>query len=189
MRVDLSRLAVAMLLLIATTAAATAATPVSPATAARAATPGTLARDEAMRAQPSAGAAQVVSLRAGTSVEIIERSAGWYRVRHDGKEGWLRLYWVRTGAARPRATGQPLRDIAAGAERLRAPQGQVAAGLGVRGLSEEDLGAARFDAAQLAKLEEIARTTQVDNAGFARAGQLLARQVAELAAALPEARR
>lgn len=186
MRVDLSTLAAALLLLLATTAA-TAATPATP--VATATTSGTLARDEAMRAQPKADAARVASLGAGTSVEIIERSAGWYRVRHGGKEGWLRLYWVRTGATRARPAGQPLRDIAAGAERLRAPQGQVAAGLGVRGLSEAELGAARFDAAQLAKLEEIARTTQVDNAGFARAGQLQARQVAELVAVQPEKRR
>jgi hypothetical protein len=154
-----------------------------------AAMPGTLSRDESLRAQPDAAAAAVTSVRAGTVVEILERSAGWYRVRHEGSEGWLRLYWVRTASPRARAPGQPLRDISAGADRLRAPQGQVVAGLGVRGMSEEDLAAAHFDAAQLARLEEIAQATPVDNAAFARDGQLEARSVDEIVVTPPPARR
>ena len=154
------------------------------------ATPGTLSRPAALRADPRDSATALQQLDKGASVNVLARDGGWYRVEQDGKRGWIRLYWVRTGgAAVARAAGQPLHGISdtLAAVRARNMQNQIHATIGVRGMSEEDLRAAHYDAAQLAKLDTLAVSSAAARA-FAAAGSVRSREVVELQAGLSRTR-
>lgn len=146
------------------------------------ATPGILSRAASMRADPRDGAAALQQLDKGAAVNVLSRDGGWYRVEYDGKRGWMRLYWVRTGGATvARAVGQPLHGISdtLAAVRARSMQSQIHATIGLRGMSEEDLRAAHYDAAQIAKLDGFA-VKAADASAFAASGPVRSRNVAEL---------
>ena len=49
-----------------------------------------VARDAKLRAEPSATAAVVASLKQGLSVAVVEERGKWVLVRADGKTGWLK---------------------------------------------------------------------------------------------------
>jgi hypothetical protein len=87
--------------------------------------------------------------------------------------GWVRMLSIRRGEAR-KGTGDAagLLGLASG----RAGTGKVVATTGIRGLSEEELKAAKFDAGQL-KLAESHATSRAEAKKFAAKGKLVARQV------------
>ena len=146
---------------------------------------GTLARREALRAEARDDATSILSLDKGARVQVLFREGAWYRVDHAGQQGWIRLYWVRTGGAKVQAAAAaPARSIGSSlaAIRARRNQGQVTASLGVRGLSEEELKGAHFDAEQVAKLDALA-VDAAAAAKFAAAGPVRGRSVDEIAAA------
>jgi hypothetical protein len=158
-------------------AAAAAAAPAAPTT-------GTLARNEPLRAEARDDATTVQKLNKGAKVQVLFREGAWYRVDHDGQLGWVRLYWVRTGGAKvERANAAPVRSIAdsIAAARSRRNQNQITASLGVRGLSEEELKGAHYDAEQLAKLDKLAVDTAAAER-FAAAGPVTGRSVDEITA-------
>lgn len=147
-------------------------------------TSGTLARNEPLRAEARDDATTVQKLDKGAKVQVLFREGAWYRVDHGGQLGWVRLYWVRTGGAKvERANAAPARSIgnSIAAARARRNQGQITASLGVRGLSEEELKGAHYDAEQLAKLDKLAVDTAAA-ARFAAAGPVTGRDVAEITA-------
>jgi hypothetical protein len=147
---------------------------------------GTLARNESLRAEARDDATSIRSLDKGARVQVLFREGAWYRVDHAGQQGWIRLYWVRTGGAKVQqaAAAAPARSIGSSlaAIRARRNQGQVTASLGVRGLSEDELKGAQFDAEQVAKLDTLA-VDAADAAKFAAAGPVQGRSVDEIAAA------
>lgn len=151
---------------------------------------GTLARREALRAEPLDDARAILNLEQGARVRVLFREGPWYRVDRGGQQGWIRLYWVRTGgqvaapAAGQARQSRPRLSIAQAAtqRRARRDQGQVTASLGVRGLSEDELKGAHFNAAQMAKLDTLAVDAAAATA-FAAAGPLSGRHVDEIGAA------
>ena len=146
---------------------------------------GTLARNESLLAEARDDATSIRSLDKGARVQVLFREGAWYRVDHAGQQGWIRLYWVRTGGAKVQAAAAaPARSIGSSlaAIRARRNQGQVTASLGVRGLSEDELKGAQFDAEQVAKLDTLA-VDAADAAKFAAAGPVQGRSVDEIAAA------
>lgn len=141
---------------------------------------GTMIKDEDLKAGPKAGAATVLRVKKGSEVEVLARQAGWTQVRSGGKTGWVRILSVKSNVSTASAA-----DLAALASR-RDP-GKVVAVAGLRGLNEEELKAAKFDAKELTALEHY----QVDRAGaeqFARSAGLGRRQVAHLPAPQAEAK-
>ena len=92
-----------------------------------------------LRDAPSNDGKLVRVLKAETSVTVFERRGGWYHVRVDQGDGWLRLTSVRfTVATTDQSSGglsTPLRFLQSG--RSAVTSGTVTTG--VRGLSEEDL--------------------------------------------------
>ena len=55
-----------------------------------------LARASALAESPAPGAKEGDKLAAGTTLSVLERKGGWYRVRAgSGQEGWVRLLSVR----------------------------------------------------------------------------------------------
>jgi len=134
---------------------------------------GTALKADQLKAEPFRDAKTVANLSAGDKVEILKRDGGWLQVKSAKGSGWVRMLSIRRGEAR-KGTGDAagLLGLASG----RAGTGNVVATTGIRGLSEEDLKAARFDAAQLTLAESYA-TGRAEAKKFAARGKLVARQV------------
>jgi hypothetical protein len=136
---------------------------------------GILTRAESARTAPSASAKPVAQFASGTQVDVIGRKGGWLQVNAHGKTGWVRLLSVRSSAG-----GSGGADIG-GVVGLATQRNnkQVVAVAGLRGLNEEDLKSAHFDAAQLGQLDKFQVSPQQAKA-FAAKGKLQARNVAYL---------
>ena len=141
-----------------------------PAAAALAGESGVALKADSLRAEPYADAKVQGSISKNETLEILATQGGWLQVKTAKASGWVRLLAVRRGGAT--ATGSSagsVLNVASG----RAGTGQVVATTGVRGLNEEELKNARFDAAQIDKLESY--TTDAAQAqDFARADGLKA---------------
>lgn len=125
---------------------------------------GTMLKDESLRASASAGAASVGRVAKGATVDILARQGGWTQVAEGGRKGWVRILSVRATSSGGAADLSGL--IQAGTQRGDASR--VVATAGLRGLNEEELKSARFDANELMKLDRY----QVDRASaenYARA--------------------
>lgn len=143
------------------------------------AAPGLALKDENLLAQPNATAAAVGKMTKGATVDIVAKQGGWLQVKAGGKQGWVRLLSVRAGAGG--AGGDGLAGVAgvAGAVTQKSDPSRVVAVAGVRGLNEEDLKGAKFNAAELAKLESFTVTSTQAKA-FAEKSGLKTQTVASL---------
>jgi hypothetical protein len=144
------------------------------------AAPGVMLRDDNLRSAPAATAAAVGTVAKGQAVEVLGRQGGWSRVQAQGKTGWVRLLSVRGGAVAQTDVGGELAGVLALGATRRDP-GKVVAVAGVRGLSEEELKQAHYDARQLERLEGYAVSLAEANRFAAEAG-LSRREVAYLPA-------
>ena len=134
------------------------------------AAPGTMIRDEDMRASGSAGAAVVGRAAQGATVEILARQGGWTQISSSGRTGWVRILAVKSAA--PATGAGDVLGLVEAATGKREP-GKVVAVAGVRGLDEEELKSARFSASELVKLERYA-SDRADAQSFARSAGLQA---------------
>ena len=139
---------------------------------------GSMLKADDLKAEPFRDATTVGSLAAGQHVEILDKQGGWFQVKSSAGSGWVRMLSVRRGEAR-KGSGDAagLLGLASG----RAGTGSVVATTGIRGLSEEDLKAAKYNEAELKKAESYA-TTRADAQKFAASGKLAARKVEYLPA-------
>jgi hypothetical protein len=134
---------------------------------------GTLLKIDTLRAEPYGDAKTVATFAVGDKVDILKKSGGWLQVKGTKGKGWVRMLSVRTGAASKKGSAASgLLDLASG----RTGTGKVVATTGIRGLSEEDLKAAKFNETEL-KLAESYATSAVDARKFAAQGKLAARKV------------
>lgn len=131
------------------------------------AAPGTLLRNETLRAQASASASITGQVSRGTAVDIVSRRGGWLQVRTPRAQGWVRLLSVRAGQGGSGGAG--LGDVVGVATR-RADPSRVVSVAGVRGLSEEQLRQARFDADELARLDQFAASLSQARSHASRTG-------------------
>ncbi|TCJ15529.1 SH3 domain-containing protein [Parasulfuritortus cantonensis] len=115
------------------------------------ATDGIMLRDDTLRASASASAASLGKAAKNSKVAILARQGGWTQVRAAAKTGWVRLLSVRADAP---AASASLADVGALAQR-RDPN-KVVATAGLRGLSEEELRSAHYDAQEMQRLEGLA---------------------------------
>lgn len=116
------------------------------------AAPGTVLRNERLYSQPSAGASVTASVAKGTSVDILAKQGGWLRVTAGKSSGWIRLLSVRAGAGGLGGAG--IGDVV-GAATAKSDPSRVVAVAGLRGLNEEDLKRAQFNADELARLDAV----------------------------------
>lgn len=138
----------AMLLLCTATASAWAA-------------PGTVLRNDKLYSQPSASARVAGSVAKGARVDILAKQGGWLRVSSGKTTGWIRLLSVRAGAGGLGGAG--LGDVV-GAATTKSDPSRVVAVAGLRGLNDEDLKQAKFNADELVRLEALSVTaTQARN--------------------------
>jgi len=119
------------------------------------AAPGTVLRNEKLYAQPSASARVAGTVAKGASVNILAKQGGWLRVTSGKTTGWIRLLSVRAGAGGLGGAG--VGDVV-GAATTKSDPSRVVAVAGLRGLNEEDLKQAKFDANELARMEALSVT-------------------------------
>lgn len=121
-------------------------------------------------AEPFADAKKVGSLAKGDAVTILKKTGGWYQVKGKGPQGWVRMLSVRRGEAGKSSAAKDVAALSTG----RTGTGQIVSTTGVRGLSEEELKAAKYDEKELMKAESFV-VSKADAGKFAQNGKLLAR--------------
>lgn len=117
------------------------------------AAPGVALKDENMLAKPSATAAAVGKMTKGMAVDISAKQGGWLQVKAGAAQGWVRLLSVRAGSGGAGSNGLAGVAGVAGAVTQKSDSSRVVAVAGVRGLNEEQLKGAKFNADELARLE------------------------------------
>lgn len=116
---------------------------------------GTILRATQLAAEPYADAASRGVLRGDSTVEILERDGGWYRVRTaDRREGWVRLSNVRLGEAVAEEDGGFWASVFSFTGRSQTRT--ASATTGIRGLSEEEIRDATPDNAAVTRLAQFA---------------------------------
>ncbi len=138
--------------------------------------PGYIIRSSVLMDEPYRDATPLAELEEGASVEILKRKGGWLQIESEGKSGWVRMSKIRKGKAPTQAAAGSeaggVLDLASG----RAGTGNVVSATGVRGLDEEQLKEAKFDAGQVKKLESFT-VSEKKAVHFAQAGKLAAREL------------
>ena len=119
----------------------------------------TLERDSALYAEPRLDAPQVTKLKLGATGDVIGKQGAWLNFRTPGGTGWLFSFNVRFPSQQAGA-GSTGASTTAG--RLFGPRRSVSvtSTIGVRGIDEEDLKGASFNADQMKLLEGYAATKE-----------------------------
>jgi len=126
-----------------------------------------LERDSPLYAEPRLEAPQVAQLKQGVGGEVVGKKGAWVNVKTSAGEGWLFSFNVRFQSKGDTGdTGGP------GLGRVLAPRQRVnvTSTIGVRGLEEEDLRQASFNAAQMKLLDGYAISKQAAEEGARAAG-------------------
>jgi hypothetical protein len=153
---------------------------------------GVVVREASVHADASSAAKRLARLKAGSSVDVIAREGGWKQVGSEdlGVVGWVRSYQVREGdfgttttvenSSDSRGFLDGLASFSRKASRFFRGDGgntsQGTATIGVRGLSEEEIRAAKADFEQLELLEQFASDRKRAKK-FARQGGLKSQKV------------
>lgn len=139
---------------------------------------GSALKSDSLLAEPFADAKKVGSVAKGDAVTILKKTGGWFQVKGPAAEGWVRLLSIRRGEAGKAGTAKELGGVAA-LTSGRAGTGQIVSTTGVRGLSEEELKSAKFDAEGLKKAEAYT-ASRAEAEAFAKTGNLNVRDVGAL---------
>jgi hypothetical protein len=134
---------------------------------------GTAIKADVLRAEPFADAKTAGNLNKNDSVYILGKKGAWLQVKSKSASGWVRILSVKRGGAS--ASGSSIADIASG----RSSTGKVASTTGIRGLSADELKAAKFNEDEMKKMESHAVSAS-DAQSFASAGGLTSTQLAYL---------
>ena len=120
--------------------------------------------------EPFADAREIASLKEGDPVDIVTRKGGWLNITTRGKTGWVRMLFVRRGAAGKTSAVTEASGVL-GLATGRSGKGNVVAATGVRGLNEEELKSATFNKQEFTKLKTYG-TTNTEAQLFAQEGGL-----------------
>lgn len=111
---------------------------------------GVVLKVDSLRSEPYADAKTIGKLAKGDHVDILSKKGAWLQVKSNRNSGWVRLLSVKRGSIQNSGNGiVGAIDIASG----RAGTGKVVSTTGVRGLSAEDLKAAKFNEAEVKLME------------------------------------
>lgn len=136
---------------------------------------GTALKADTLRAEPFSDAKTLSAITKGESVDILSKKGAWLQVKTKKNTGWVRLFSVKRGTSNNNNQIKGVIDVASG----RAGTGQVISTTGVRGLSAEELKAAKFNEDEIKKLESYTLSSD-DGQRFATAGDLKAVKFAYL---------
>ncbi len=123
------------------------------------AAPGLALKDENLLSKPASGSTSVGKMAKGMSVDIVAKQGGWLQIKAGKAQGWVRLLSVRAGSGAAGSDGLAGVAGVAGAVTRQSDSSRVVAVAGVRGLNEEDLKGAKFNAEELARMEGFAVTS------------------------------
>lgn len=129
---------------------------------------GSALKSDSMRVEPFADAKLSGSFNRGDSLEILKKQGAWLQVKTKNNTGWVRLLSVKRGTSS--ATGNQTAGVLAAASG-RAGTGQIVSTTGIRGLSEKELKAAKFNAADIKTLESYTLSAE-QGKKFAASGGL-----------------
>jgi hypothetical protein len=129
----------------------------------------TLERDSGLYAEPRLDASQVTQLKLGATGEVIGKQGAWLNLKTPGGSGWLFSFNVRFQSQQAGA-GDSGAGSAAG--RLFGPRRSVSvtSTIGIRGIEEEDLKQASFNADQMKLLDGYVATRQAAEQGARASG-------------------
>lgn len=133
---------------------------------------GTALKADTLRAEPFADAKTVGSLNKNDSVDILSKKGAWLKVKSKKSTGWVRLLSVKRGGVSKSDHASGIASVASG----RAGTGKVVSTTGIRGLSAEELKAAKFNEAEMKQLESYTLSA-ADAQSFAKAGGVNATQL------------
>lgn len=128
---------------------------------------GSALKNDNIRFEPFADAKVTGTLSRGDSLEIISKKGAWLQVKSKKSTGWVRLLSVKRGAASSSNQTSGILAAASG----RAGTGQVVSTTGIRGLSAEELKAAKFNESEVKTLEGYTQSAAQGHQ-FANAGNL-----------------
>lgn len=132
---------------------------------------GVVLKDEIVRKEPYSDAKQTGILKAGENVTILKKNGGWLSIKSGKSSGWVRMLSVRRGTSdKGKNMADSLKTLATG----RTGTGHVVATTGIRGLDEEELKAAKFNAEELGKVDKFTVSASEAKA-FAAQGKLKSR--------------
>ena len=134
---------------------------------------GTAIKADAIKKEPYSDAKTVATLGVGDKVNIFKKDGGWLNIRSAKGNGWVRMLSIRKGdATKEKSLADSFKGLASG----RSGTGKVVATTGIRGLNEEELKSAKFDATEL-NLAESYATSRADAQSFAYQGKLKPRSL------------
>ena len=136
---------------------------------------GVTVKAEELKSEPFRDAKTITTLALGDKVDILSKNGGWLKVKSAKGSGWVRMLSIRRGAARKNNSATDMKGLA-GLASGRSSTGRIVATTGIRGLSEEELKAAKFDEAEI-KLAESYLTSKTEAQKFATAGKLAKRKM------------
>lgn len=119
----------------------------------------TLDRDSPLYAEPRLDAAQTAQLKQGTAGEVVGKQGGWLNLKTAAGTGWLFSFNVRFPPQKA-ADGEAGSSASLGQVFGPRRSVSVASTIGIRGLEEEDLRQARFDAGQMKLLDGYVASKQ-----------------------------
>lgn len=128
---------------------------------------GSALKNDSIRFEPFADAKVTGTLSRGDSLEIISKKGAWLQVKSKKSKGWVRLLSVKRGTTSSSNQASGILAAASG----RAGTGQVVSTTGIRGLSAEELKAAKFNESEVKTLEGYTQTA-AQGRQFANAGNL-----------------
>lgn len=130
---------------------------------------GSALKNDSIRFEPFADAKVTGTLNRGDSLEIISKKGAWLQVKSKKSTGWVRLLSVKRGSTSSSSQVGGVLAAASG----RAGTGQVVSTTGIRGLSTEELKAAKFNESEVKTLEGYTQSAEQGHQ-FANAGNLKA---------------
>ena len=134
---------------------------------------GTAIKADTLRVEPYADAKTAGNLNKNDVVDILAKKGAWLQIKTKSASGWVRILSVKRGGAS--TSNSNIADIASG----RTGTGKVVSTTGIRGLSAEELKAAKFNEDEMKKMESHAVSAN-DAHQFAIAGGLSSTQMAYL---------
>ncbi|MDP2604334.1 MAG: SH3 domain-containing protein [Deltaproteobacteria bacterium] len=139
---------------------------------------GTVLKDSEIKSSPYLDAKPMGALARGDKVDILKKQGGWYQVKSAKGSGWVRMLSIRRGEARKASIDAGgILGLSSG----RSGTGQVVATTGIRGLTEEELKKAKYNEAELKKVESFTVSDE-ELRKFAAQGKLVVQKVDYLSA-------
>lgn len=129
---------------------------------------GSALKNDTLRFEPYADAKAVGNFTRGESLQILKKKGAWLQVKAKKGTGWVRLLSVKRGVAT--GSGNTVSGALAVASG-RAGTGQVVSTTGIRGLSEAELKAAKFNETEIKAMESYS-VSVAQGQKFASAGSL-----------------